>query len=78
MKNVLHCVIAVLLASLAVQASADAADSVFYNGRVYTVDDSQPWAQALARPAPHWTPLQQRARRIQALQCGMNWDTRIS
>lgn len=39
-------VTAVLLLST-VQVHAETADSVYRNGRVYTVDDSRPWAQAL-------------------------------
>lgn len=38
---------AVLLLST-VQVHAETADSVYRNGRVYTVDESRPWAQALA------------------------------
>ncbi len=40
--------LAAILLLPSVQACADAADSVFYNGRIYTVDAEQPWAQALA------------------------------
>lgn len=32
----------------AVLVCAQTADSVFHNGQIYTVDESQPWAQALA------------------------------
>ena len=31
-----------------IQVSAQTADSVFHNGRIYTVDGNRPWAQALA------------------------------
>ena len=40
--------LAAILLLPSVHACADAADSVFYNGRIYTVDAEQPWAQALA------------------------------
>ncbi len=41
-------VIVMALSLAATQAPAETADSVFYNGRLYTVDDRQPWAEALA------------------------------
>ena len=30
------------------RSARDAADTVYLNGRIYTVDDDQPWAEALA------------------------------
>ena len=41
-------VIVIALSMMATQAPAETADSVFYNGRLYTVDDNLPWAEALA------------------------------
>ena len=48
MNRVFKFALAAVLLLPAVQISAETADSVFHNGRIYTVDDNQPWAQALA------------------------------
>ena len=40
--------IVLTLTLMTVPAAAENADSVYVNGRIYTVNESQPWAQALA------------------------------
>ena len=48
MSRKLRLILSAALLLPAVHLYAATADSVFHNGRVYTVDDKQPWAQALA------------------------------
>ncbi len=48
MNRVLRSILAAAILLPVIQACSDTADSVYRNGRVYTVDDSRPWAQALA------------------------------
>ena len=48
MNRILYFTIATVLFVPFIQVSAQIADSVYLNGRVYTVDESMPWAQALA------------------------------
>ena len=48
MNRILYFTIAAVLSLPFIQVSAETADSVFHNGRVYTVDNNLPWAQALA------------------------------
>ncbi len=48
MNRELLFILAAGLLLLTAHLYAETADSVFHNGRVYTVDDNQPWAQALA------------------------------
>ena len=48
MNRVFQLALVVALLLPAVQISAESADIVFHNGRIYTVDDKQPWVQALA------------------------------
>ena len=48
MNRILYFTLAAVLSLPFIQVSAETADSVFHNGRVYTVDHSKPWAQALA------------------------------
>ncbi len=48
MNRILRFALAAAILLPVIQACSGTADSVFHNGRIYTVDDSQPWAQALA------------------------------
>ena len=48
MNRILYFTIAAVLSLPFIKVSAETAESVYYNGRVYTVDDNLPWAQALA------------------------------
>ncbi len=48
MNRILYFTIAAVWSLSLIQVSAETADSVFHNGRIYTVDHSKPWAQALA------------------------------
>ena len=48
MNRISCCTIAAVLLLPFFQVSAQTADSVFHNGRIYTVDGNRPWAQALA------------------------------
>ena len=48
MNRVLRSILAAAILLPVIQACSDAADSVYRNGRVYTMDDLRPWAQALA------------------------------
>ena len=48
MNRALPSILAAAILLPVIQACSDMADSVYRNGRIYTVDDSRPWAQALA------------------------------
>ena len=48
MNRAFRSILAAAILLPVIQACSDTADSVYRNGRVYTVDDSRPWAQALA------------------------------
>ncbi len=48
MSRVFRFMLVVVLLLPAIQVSAETADSVYRNGRVYTVDEARPWAEALA------------------------------
>ena len=48
MSRELRFILSAVLLLFTVHSYAETADSVFHNGRVYTADDKQPWAQALA------------------------------
>ena len=48
MNRILRFTLAVVSLLSAIQVYSDTADSVFHNGRIYTMDDNQPWARALA------------------------------
>ena len=48
MNRAFRSILAAAILLPVIQACSDTADSVYRNGRIYTVDDSRPWAQALA------------------------------
>ena len=48
MNRALHFILAAVLLLPGTQVCAETADSVYHNGRIYTVDENRPWAQALA------------------------------
>jgi predicted amidohydrolase YtcJ len=48
MRNSLAAPFLALCSCFATAVAADTADSVYLNGRIYTVNDSQPWAEAIA------------------------------
>ena len=49
MKNAtLLTIVAVLTLACGQQPSGDVADTVYTNGKIYTVNDAQPWAEAVA------------------------------
>ncbi len=48
MKHVIAALCSILLAGFGAGVAADMADSVWLNGRIYTVNEAQPWAEALA------------------------------
>ncbi len=48
MNRLLHCVTVLALTIVSMQVPGQDAHSVYRNGRIYTVDAAQPWAQALA------------------------------
>lgn len=48
MKNAVAALSLIICGGPAAVAAAERADSVYLNGRIYTVDESQPWAEAIA------------------------------
>ena len=40
--------VGLLTAGCAPQPTSDAADTVYTNGKIYTVNEAQPWAEAVA------------------------------
>ncbi len=48
MKNSVAALSLIVCSCPAAVVAADTADSVYLNGRIYTVDESQPWAEAIA------------------------------
>ena len=53
MKHLAVALCSILLCGFGAGTVADPADSVWLNGRIYTVNEAQPWAEALAIQGDH-------------------------
>jgi predicted amidohydrolase YtcJ len=48
MKHLIVAVFSICFLCLGTAVVADTADSVYLNGKIYTVNEAQPWAEAMA------------------------------
>ncbi len=46
-RSIVNAVVCLLMVSCAPSQNGDVADTVYTNGRTYTVDEAQPWAEAV-------------------------------